>query len=156
MTASIPLRIWNCLSTEIIRYSIVLEILLEMRFCAAVGVPKKSGVARLSGVFATAVLANFQDRLVMTTSITLRRVSLAKCSGIWREFRERTMKFLYVGKCRKPLILQGFWGNKRNSYARVFKTALQRLPQGEITLRMNTFSSWQVPRWKSPYPFILA
>ena len=59
----------------------------------------------------------------MTTSITLRRVSLAKCSGIWREFRERTMKFLYDGKCRKPLILQGFWGNKRNSYARVFKTA---------------------------------
>ena len=93
---------------EIIRYSIVLEILLEMRFCAAVGVPKKSGVARLSGVFATAVLANFQDRLVMTTSITLRRVSLAKCFGIWREFRERTMKFLYDRKCRKPLILQGF------------------------------------------------
>ena len=65
----------------------------------------------------------FQDRLVMTTSITLRRVSLAKCSGNWREFRERTMKFLYDGKCRKPLIWQGFWGNKRNSYARVFKTA---------------------------------
>ena len=65
----------------------------------------------------------FQDRLVMTTSITLRRLSLAKCSGIWREFRERTMKFLYDGKCRKPLILQGFWGNKRNFCARVFKTA---------------------------------
>ena len=74
MTASIPLRICNCLSTEIIRYSIVLEILLEMRFCATVGVPKKSGVARLFTVFATAVLANFQDRLVMTASITLRRL----------------------------------------------------------------------------------
>ena len=73
MTASLPLRIWNCLSTEIIRYSIVLEILLEMRFCAAVGVSKKSGVARLFTVFATAVLANFQDRLVMTTSISLRK-----------------------------------------------------------------------------------
>ena len=60
MTASIPLRIGNCLSTEIIRYSIVLEILLEMRFCAAVGVPKKSGVARLFKVFATVVLADFQ------------------------------------------------------------------------------------------------
>ena len=37
MTASIPLRIWNCLSTEIIRYSIVLEILLEMhpRLCGS-------------------------------------------------------------------------------------------------------------------------
>ena len=43
-----------------------------MRFCAAVGVPEKSGVARLFKVFATAVLANFQDRLVMTASITLR------------------------------------------------------------------------------------
>ena len=43
-----------------------------MRFCAAVGVPKKSGVARLFKVFATDVLANFQDRLVMTASITLR------------------------------------------------------------------------------------
>ena len=78
MTASIPLRIWNCLSTEIIRYSIVLEILLEMRFGAAFGVPKKSGVARLFKVFATAVLANFQDRLVMTTSISLRVPSQPK------------------------------------------------------------------------------
>ena len=43
-----------------------------MCFCAAVEVPKKSGVARLFKVFATAVLANFQDRLVMTTSISLR------------------------------------------------------------------------------------
>ena len=43
-----------------------------MRFGAAVGVPKKSGVARLFKVFATAMLANFQDHLVMTASITLR------------------------------------------------------------------------------------
>ena len=43
-----------------------------MRFCAAFGVPKKSGVARLFKVFATAVLTNFQDRLVMTASISLR------------------------------------------------------------------------------------
>ena len=34
----------------------------------------------------------FQDRLVMTASITLHRVSLAKVSGIWREFRERTVQ----------------------------------------------------------------
>ena len=45
----------------------------------------------------------FQDRLVMTTSITLRRLSFAKDSVIWREFRERTMKFLRFEKCRKPL-----------------------------------------------------
>ena len=45
----------------------------------------------------------FQDRLVMTTSISLRRLSFAKDSVIWREFRERTMKFLSLEKCRKPL-----------------------------------------------------
>ena len=43
-----------------------------MRFCAAVGVPEKSVFTRLFKVFATAVLANFQDRLVMTASISLR------------------------------------------------------------------------------------
>jgi len=62
----------NCRQADFIRYSIVLEILLEMRFCVVLEVPKKSGVARLFKVFATAVLANFQDRLVMTTSISLR------------------------------------------------------------------------------------
>ena len=62
----------NCRMADFIRYSIVLEILLEMRFCATVGVPKKSGITRLSGVFATDMLANFQDRLVMTASIPLR------------------------------------------------------------------------------------
>ena len=46
-----------------------------MRFCAAFGVPKKSGVARLFKVFATAVLANFQDRLVMIDSVSLRILS---------------------------------------------------------------------------------
>jgi len=62
----------NCRQADFIGYSIVLEILLEMRFCTAVEVSKKSGVARLFTVFATVVLANFQDRLVMTTSIFLR------------------------------------------------------------------------------------
>ena len=62
----------NCRMADFIRYSIVLEILLEMRFCAVFGVLKKSGVARLFQIFATAVLANFQDRLVMTASIPLR------------------------------------------------------------------------------------
>ena len=38
-----------------------------MRFGAVFGVPKKSGVARLSGVFATAVLANFQAHFVPVT-----------------------------------------------------------------------------------------
>ena len=53
----------NCRQADFIRYSIVLEILLEMRFCAVFWVPKKSVVTRLFKVFATAVLANFQDRL---------------------------------------------------------------------------------------------
>ena len=66
----------NCRMADFIGYSIVLEILLEMRFRAACGVPKKSGVTRLFKVFASAWIANFQDRLVMTASIPLRMISL--------------------------------------------------------------------------------
>ena len=43
-----------------------------MLFSVAFGVPEKSVFTRLFCVFATAMLANFQDRLVMTASITLR------------------------------------------------------------------------------------
>ena len=43
-----------------------------MRFSVAFGVPEKSVFTRLFCVLATAMLANFQDRLVMTASITLR------------------------------------------------------------------------------------
>lgn len=39
-----------------------------MRFFAAVGAPKKSGVARFFPILATAVLANFQAHLVPITS----------------------------------------------------------------------------------------
>ena len=82
----------NCRVADFIGYSIFLEIFLEMLFWFAFGVPEKSVFTRLFRVFATAMLANFQDRLVMTTSITLRRLFLAKDLVIWREFRERTMK----------------------------------------------------------------
>ena len=43
-----------------------------MLFSVAFGVPEKSVFTRLFSVFATCVLANFQDRLVMTASISLR------------------------------------------------------------------------------------
>ena len=43
-----------------------------MLFSVAFGVPKRSVFTRLLDLFATCVLANFQDRLVMTASITLR------------------------------------------------------------------------------------
>ena len=43
-----------------------------MLFSVAFGVPEKSVFTRLFCVFATVVLANFQDRLVMTASISLR------------------------------------------------------------------------------------
>ena len=62
----------NCRSADFIGYSIFLEIFLEMLFSVAFGVPKKSVFTRLFRVFATFVLANFQDRLVMTASICLR------------------------------------------------------------------------------------
>ena len=43
-----------------------------MLFSVAFGVPEKSVFTRLFDLFASASLANFQDRLVMTASITLR------------------------------------------------------------------------------------
>ena len=43
-----------------------------MRFCDVSEVPEKSVFTRLFDLFATDMLANFQDRLVMTASITLR------------------------------------------------------------------------------------
>ena len=43
-----------------------------MRFCDVSEVPEKSVFTRLFDHFATDMLANFQDRLVMTASITLR------------------------------------------------------------------------------------
>ena len=62
----------NCRVADFIGYSIFLEIFLEMRFLVAFGVPEKSVFTRLFCVFATAMLANFQDRLVVTASISLR------------------------------------------------------------------------------------
>jgi len=62
----------NCRSADFIGYSIFLEIFLEMLFLVAFGVLEKSVFTRLFELFATVMLANFQDRLVMTASITLR------------------------------------------------------------------------------------
>ena len=68
----------NCRSADFIGYSIFLEIFLEMLFSVAFGVPEKSVFTRLFCVFATDMLANFQDRglgdakAVMTASICLR------------------------------------------------------------------------------------
>ena len=52
-----------------------------MLFSVAFGVPEKSVFTRLFCVFATDMLANFQDRLVMTASITLRRVICFLCES---------------------------------------------------------------------------
>ena len=62
----------NCRVADFIGYSIFLEIFLEMLFSVAFGAPEKSVFTRLFCVFASAMLANFQDRLVMTASICLR------------------------------------------------------------------------------------
>ena len=85
--------------------------------------PKTLDMTRILREQKKQLRAGFQDRLVMTASITLRRVSFAKCSGMWREFRERTMKFLFFRKCRKPLSYKDFCGNKRNFCAQILKTA---------------------------------
>ena len=47
-----------------------------MRFYDVSEVPEKSVFTRLFCIFATAMLANFQDHLVMTASITLRVLKL--------------------------------------------------------------------------------
>ena len=51
----------NCRQADFIGYSIFLEIFLEMLFSVAFGVPEKSVFTRLFRVFATDMLANFQD-----------------------------------------------------------------------------------------------
>ena len=56
----------NCSVADFIGYSIFLEIFLEMRFYDVSEVPEKSVFTRLFRAFATAMLANFQDRLVMS------------------------------------------------------------------------------------------
>jgi hypothetical protein len=53
-----------------------------MLFSVAFGVPEKSVFTRLFCVFATDMLANFQDRLVMTTSISLRTDALYHKYGV--------------------------------------------------------------------------
>ena len=62
-----------------------------MRFCAACGVPKKSGVARLFKVFASASLANFQE--------VYQRIP----------FPLSSVQFV-LKRFAKILILQGFFG----------------------------------------------
>ena len=52
---------------------------LEMRFCDVWEMPEKSMFTRLFCVFATDMLANFQDRLVMTASISLRKYDATAC-----------------------------------------------------------------------------
>ena len=67
-----------------------------MLFSVAFGVPEKSVFTRLFRVFATAMLANFQDRLVMTASITLHvyfnLLNSKSDLGKRREQQERTNK----------------------------------------------------------------
>jgi hypothetical protein len=75
----------NCRVADIIGYSIFLEIFLEMLFLIAFGVPEKSVFTRLFCVFATVVLANFQDRLGMVASVRARRRKhhpATRCSGL--------------------------------------------------------------------------
>ena len=67
-----------------------------MLFSIAFGVPEKSVFTRLFCVFASAMLANFQDRLVMTASITLHvyfnLLNSKSDLGKRREQQERTNK----------------------------------------------------------------
>ena len=81
-----------------------------MRFLVAFGVPEKSVFTRLFCVFATVMLANFQDRLVMTTSITLR-IGVFVLRVDFRNFR---INFRYDKKVCKE-------SAKKSSVARLFE-----------------------------------
>ena len=61
MTTSITLRMWNCLSTEIIGFIKFLDIWLDCLFFWFFGAPTKSGIARGSRVFVSDWSTNFQD-----------------------------------------------------------------------------------------------
>ena len=84
----------NCRQADIIGYSIFLEIFLEMLFSIAFGVPEKSVFTRLFCVFASAMLANFQDRLVMTASITLRKYDATACIIFTEPYEMRLSELL--------------------------------------------------------------
>ena len=89
----------NCRMADFIGYSIFLEIFLEMRFCDVSEVPEKSVLTRLFCVFATDMLANFQDSLVMTASICLRVLGYSTtdihfCQAFISKIRS---KFLHLG-----------------------------------------------------------
>ena len=68
MTTSIPLRI----RLFSFRFANFLEKVLEGIFFCFVGRAKTSSVSRLFGILQKLATANFQDRLVMTTSISLQ------------------------------------------------------------------------------------
>ena len=113
---------------------------LEMRFCDVSEVPEKSVFTRLFDLFATAMLANFQDRLVMTTSITLR-IGFFVLRVDFRNFR---INFRYDKKVYKE-------SAKKSSVARLFEhlsssttTNFQdRLVMtASICLRVLSFRTW--------------
>ena len=104
-----------------------------MRFCVVLEVPKKSGVARLFKVFATAVLANFQDRLVVTASICLHR-NMGSSPYFYGEYRDA------------PCLPQA---NKSASLIREQQKSLPRPPRAErvvaFTRLLSSFVSLHLP-----------
>ena len=82
----------NCHVADFIGYSIFLEIFLEMRFCDVSEVPEKSVFTRLFCVFASALLANFQDCLVMTASHTPPEDRQARLSRLGCGYLRRKAK----------------------------------------------------------------
>ena len=73
-----------------------------MLFLIAFGVPEKSMFTRLFCVFATAMLANFQDRLVMTASITLRKYDARSCIIFTESQEKRLDEFRSSNPLRTP------------------------------------------------------
>ena len=113
-----------------------------MLFLIAFGVPKKSVFTRLFDLFATVMLANFQDRLVMTTSISLR-----VCYLIVLFLAFRILNRDHFGRVFYRFENGVFWtsfGGRRLASSRGCQTFQDRLVMtASITLRIWT-AVWQI------------
>ena len=122
----------NCRSADFIGYSIFLEIFLEMRFYDAFGVPEKSVFTRLFRVLATAMLANFQVRLVMTVSQHFRKAKNSLREIFW------SLPFLQRNKTSTLFIIAHPCSIVKTSRAVLKKKAIKN----QKALLLQCFWSW--------------
>ena len=107
----------NCRVADFIGYSIFLEIFLEMLFSVAFGVPKKSVFTRLFRVFATDMLANFQDPCPPPSHSRNARRSqigfISPCFGRYRGVKTLPRSLLTCSPYHRQVMLRIAWATIR-------------------------------------------